>query len=1156
MNGVYYNPNITYQTPLYADGVTEFPTPSFTNAWNNGIMRNRPVSPITQNSVITTTDANTRGNRNLSTARFCTSTNTNSGAGYYRYRDTAPALVTNALGRITNTGTLYTAANWEWVPLPASEQANFAIWWSYYHTRAMAAASAISRAFASFDENVRVAWQHLNSNQLGNSMLMYKFKDDPANNNVRQRFYNWLFLVPVSGGTPTLDATVRAGEFYKRGNGSFVGAQDGNPYWDRDLNRELSCRQNFHFNVSDGFWNQTPPGATSVVPRDTLPTTQTLPDGRIYNIADAETRIYNNEGTTAATRVSLADIAWEYWATNLRPDFALNASTRNKVPPFLPDRSTNLFGTPLGSGAAALDNKEIYWNPANDPASWSHMVNFMIGFGVDGTIPKSEENLLDLRNGVIEWPATQANVLQNVDDMWHAALNSRGRFFTAADPNQLIVALQEIVASILARRAGATATSVSLPLITDGTVGFSAGFDTSDWSGFLTRDRLDVASGDIVGIDWDAGCLLTGGACATTAQTGLTPRDPNSRQILTSNGTPGSGKPFRWSALSVLQRNRMNTDPLTLRLDLTPQVINSDTFGEQRVNYLRGVRTNETTATPRFRQRSSLLGAVIRGQPVYVSSPTTGHRDQFPTGSPEQVAAEAGSSYAKYQNDFRARRPMVYVASNNGMLHAFDAATGQERFAYVPNMLIDNYRLTRSTLFEGGLVPGVDDKPLQFDAFLNGQWKTVVAGAMRLGARGVYALDVTNPLSITEGSSNTVMWEFTHTPPGGLSAATDCQPGSRFCSSLGYTYESINMTRIKYNDKWVALVSSGYFPTDSLDPASKSAAASRTSLMVIDLQTGQLIREIRTSTAPQFGQAAKTFGLSQAIVYDFGNDQVADIAVAGDLAGNLWRFDLTSDNPTEWSVDLMFKSYGNGGALTVGDQPIAFSPLALRDPLTRGPIFIFGTGKFIGAPDRVASIPQQAFYGVRDYGSCLPGNPTACANYPISVNQLQTRVLTQDGNGVRSMPSGTANDTPISAAQRGWRIPLNIASEPGERAGDKAFPFFSANIALLRSIIPKGVDPCDPGARYGLFLVDGATGTPKLDAANPNSTLSRTVGAVISSSRPPGDPVSRRGGGLGAVSLVGLPPGLAQQVKDAFAAAFAKADDVWHRGSWRELQND
>jgi hypothetical protein len=190
----------------------------------------------------------------------CTQQTTDENAGYYRLKDSV-TLTTDAFGRITtDQATLYDAANWEWVPLPISQRQNFANWFSYYRTRNRSATTAMSRAFAPFNENIRVAWQNLGLNTatagvdapiFGASTPIYKFLDEAVNSNVRTRFYDWLFQIPASGSTPNIAASIRAGDFFKRAGG----AVDTNPYWDRDLSRELSCRQNFHINMSDGFWN-------------------------------------------------------------------------------------------------------------------------------------------------------------------------------------------------------------------------------------------------------------------------------------------------------------------------------------------------------------------------------------------------------------------------------------------------------------------------------------------------------------------------------------------------------------------------------------------------------------------------------------------------------------------------------------------------------------------------------------------------------------------------------------------------------------------------------------------------------------------------------------------------------------------------------------
>ena len=188
MNGVYYNPDNTYEPPMLVDGKTAMPDASYTGAWNNGIQANRPSSPTGKT---TTTD--------LSKAGFCG----NSGGGYYKYTRAASTLPTSngqlTSGAVTN---LYAnkSGDWTWVSLnnaSATEKTNFANWFAYYRTRTMAAVSAISRAYAPFGENMRVAWQNINSISLSTSTGIYKFVDSADTGNVRTRFYNWLFAMPA-----------------------------------------------------------------------------------------------------------------------------------------------------------------------------------------------------------------------------------------------------------------------------------------------------------------------------------------------------------------------------------------------------------------------------------------------------------------------------------------------------------------------------------------------------------------------------------------------------------------------------------------------------------------------------------------------------------------------------------------------------------------------------------------------------------------------------------------------------------------------------------------------------------------------------------------------------------------------------------------------
>ncbi|MBZ0223808.1 MAG: hypothetical protein IT467_09080 [Dokdonella sp.] len=1161
MNGVYYNADAVYQPPVKADG-TPFPPAVFTAAWNNGIEVNRADSPDSS-----------EGTTNLATKAFCGAkdSNGNYGAGYAYYN--GPALVLDSLGRLTATSALYTNSNWKWHPLDDAEKQNFANWWSYYRTRKFAAMSATSLAFVDFDASIRVVWQNINKNFLApGTSKIFPFEDSPTDA-TRSKFYKWLFANTFGNSTPNQAASDRAGKFFQVATGS----SDTNPYWDRTLGRELSCRKNFNIQMTDGLWNQ---GTVAASPSDTTAVAP-LPDGRAFSTSAPESKIIWNEDPTGAAQQKMADIAFKYWATDLRPDFKGSLQTKLKVRPYLVDRTTGVTGSvPLQPGDNWLDNKEIYWNPTNDPATWPHLVQFMIGFGVSGTIPKIDANYLRLRQGLLQWPKLDGSSPytdneKKIDDMWHAALNSRGMFFAASNPDELIQALRKIIASVVAQSSASTPASVSLPILTGGNSAYQGSYDSGAWSGSLRRSQLDAA-GQPMSTVWDAGCMLSGGDCPDPVATGAAARDPSSRIIITSDGA-GHGKAFRSSSFSGLtsaQQNALNQKPGAAPCPGGSST-DCDTNGPLRIDYLRGVRANEaSTATPKFRQRTSVLGAIINAEPAYVSSPRSGYHDMFPPLSPEAVAAASDEqkSYAGYQNAQRNRRPMVYVGANDGMLHAFDAETGVEKWAYVPDVLIRNGRLAASTKSDATLVPAVDSKPRERDVFIKGSWRTILLGSLRLGGRGIYALDVTNASpSETDllGSDGAPLWEFSNGDVASTAGDPPCATGATTCPSLGYTYDSVNVARLKADNKWVAVVSTGYFPSNQDAPAVvgdiAEPAASRTSLLVIDLETGKLIRELRTTSAPQTKPVGfKTFGLSTPMVYDEGSDEVDDLVYAGDLAGNLWRFNLSDADPANWGVDLMFTTYGNGGATTAGDQPIVFNPTALRDPVTRRAILVVGSGKYLGEDDRTSLIPKQAFYGIRDYG-------TASSQYPIKVNQLVTQTLAEASDETRSItgftaPTGTLpSSTPpmrmetvggggkpaiVTIVANGWRMPLEITTEKGERAQRRAIPVPTANIAFLYGLIPKSDDPCDPGARYSIMAINAATGAA-INTGGGIGTGQGLVGGVVASPAPPSDPVVKRGG-AGAV-LIGIPAGTPMAVVDAINKIMNASIPPWHRGSWREL---
>jgi type IV pilus assembly protein PilY1 len=1143
MNGVYYNPNNIYAPAVFQDN-TSFNAGNFNSAgaltkvWNDGVTANRPVSPsgTTSFTDFTGVKTGTTDKRWKCTGDAVSPLDDNGGPYYYRFKTGINFLL--GTGK-PDPAILYNAANWEVVKVLPAEYNNWANWYSYYRTRNLMTRTSLSRVFGKLADNVRVAYQNINDGAylLPASTIITKLNNtNAAAPNYRTGFFNWIFQTGASGTTPDRAATIRAGDFFKRGTPTQFDLK--NPYFEPAAtgiaNTELSCRQNFHMLVTDGFWNESDP--TLPTPMRPQNTTVTLPDSKSYTVGTPGTAsptpkvssiYWNVAGTNYAS--SLSNIAFNYWASDLRADLADN------VAPFFSDKTTGITGsTALPLGADPRSNDEIYFNPANDPASWQHVVQFMITLGVDGSL-ESPEDLLALRNGTKQWPKPVNNAVQAIDDTWHAAVNSRGSYFSATEPQALVDHLTDILNSILLRRGSASALSVSASVLTNGALAYSTGYDTSDWSGYVNAYVLNL-DGTRGAVKWDASCILTGGPCLAygTPAPVLPARDPTTREILTSKTAAGTGAPFRWGSLSTAQQAWLNINPETLV---------ADALGQKRADFIRGDRTQEST-TPLMRKRTSVLGAVINSSSIFVGAPASGIRDTFPAGSQEALAdaLTPRRSYERFAFANRNRTRMVYAGANDGMLHGFRALDGVEMFAYVPYEVSKNLNtLTRYNNFK--YQPFVDIAPKEFDVFTpdptdtsgsatvlasTAKWRTILVGSLRMGGRGVYALDITDPATVTESNAGSkVLWEFSSSISGG--------------DNLGYTFGTPNVVRSD-SGKWVVLVPGGYFPTRNTstpdDPNSLVPAASNTysSLFVLDAQNGKLIRELKTPAG------ILSYGLSTVAVGDYTGDQISDFAVGGDLVGNLWRFNLGTKNPSnviDWTVERIFKPATNGA------QPITVMPQTFPDPISRQVMVVFGTGKYLGLEDRttvsVAPVADpQSFYGIREYG-------LGSSQYPAALSDLVKQTLTINS----STKFRSLTDNPVPVTKKGWYFNLTLA---GERNVLKAAPLVSTLRAVLVTMIPGGNDPCKPDRSGAVLVVDTqnggpADGTPPVGSGGalpPGST--QVVGTETLFPPLVGDiPVVTQVGG-GRPVLPGLTPDGVTPI--------AITDSYWRRRSWRDLFDD
>lgn len=379
-----------------------------------------------------------------------------------------------------------------------------------------------------------------------------------------------------------------------------------------------------------------------------------------------------------------------------------------------------------------------------------------------------------------------------------------------------------------------------------------------------------------------------------------------SRKIITYNGTQ---KAFRWASLSPDQKTALDE--------------NTDANGpSDLLNWVRGDRTNESL-TGGFRTRLNLLGDIVHANPVYVGRPDAG---------------STANAYATWAESLNSRAPRVYAGANDGMLHVFDATDGSEVYAYVPSMLFENLSFLASRPFAHRYF--VDGKLTASDAYINSNWRTILAGTLGAGGKGVFVLDITNPDLVSESSTDAADQKIL------LEYSGD--------DDLGYTFGKPLIVQMN-DDDWYVVLGNGY---GSVNGVAK--------LVAINLETG-----VATKITTGSGTLASPNGLSSPALIDEDRDGKVDIAYAGDIDGQLWKFDL-SGGPGSWAV-----SY-SGTPLYAGTsaQPITTTPDVAAHP-AGGYLIAFGTGRSLTADDSTDTT-AQAIVGIRDDGS----TPPSAANLP------------------------------------------------------------------------------------------------------------------------------------------------------------------------------
>lgn len=671
-----------------------------------------------------------------------------------------------------------------------------------------------------------------------------------------------------------------------------------------------------------------------------------------------------------------------------------------------------------------------------DPADWQHLVTFGVGLGVTGSVdPDAAFAAVGQASGPISWPdptADNASDASKIDDLLHAAVNSYGGFYSAQNPASFADALDSVLKTIADLTSSASAVSLNSGSLYGGTHLFQARFNTSRWDGDVWAYQIQTDGSVASDTTWQAASEMPAA---------------DDRRILTYDGS--NGVPFRWGSdaneyLTAAQKTALGSETL--------------------LDYLRGVRTEEQP-NGSYRKRASTLGDIVNSAPLYVGPPRTGYPDFWGDGEPENA-----SLYSTFVNDNATRTPMVLAAANDGMLHAFDANTGVELFAYVPSMLIAEL----PDLSDPGYTHRyyVDGTPVAMDAYFDSSWHTVVVGGLNGGGQGLYALDITDPPTDvdTETSlSGMVMWEF--------SDADD--------SDLGYTYSRPNVVRLANGD-WGVIFGNGY--NNTVADGHQSATGNAV-LYVLDLTDGSVIKKIDTGmgSADDPTGANRPNGLSTVAPVDIDGDYVVDYVYGGDLFGNLWKFDLTASNPNSWDVALkqgntpvpLFKAMADTSD-PASAQPITVRPTVGFHLTGKGYMIYFGTGKYIEVGDNsTAGQTTQTFYAVWDQDT---GNTSASSQLDRG-DLLQQQILaetTYQNFEYRLTSNGTPTwDDPDksnidSGTVMGWYLDLTLGSDnQGER--QVTDPILRSGRIIFTTLLPSD-DPCTFGGTGWLMELDANTG--------------------------------------------------------------------------------
>lgn len=1022
-NGTYYNPNIKYIPPKKVDD-SSYPNASFPYAWIDGFNTGSGSTNIQFYS-------SPYKSFSYFTYKYVGGSITTCGSQYQGYNC---VFVYNdpANGTEKYIGQSCSGFNANCTTNSAQQQ-NVANWFSYYRTRILMAKTGLTLAFSSLDSNYRFGFASINGRntaKIPSSPAPYTYwSPNNANNKIaavspfgdgssgtqKANFWDWITTITPNNGTPLRSALKAVGEYYRTDQ----------PWQTSDSNQtEYTCRPAYTILTTDGYWNTDSDTSIGVGNVDGT-------DGPAITTPSNYQRIAAQPYSDTASD-TLADVAMQYWQNDLRPALANEVPATPSDPAFWQHMTTFTMGlgyTPTGITPSALTQAQIF--------SWART----------GTPPTGVTNMT--------WPAPAADSVNNIADLMHAGVNGHGDFFSAKNPTDFLNGIKSALAQIQDRKGAGNAITLSATNTTasaNSVYRFLASYYTGQWTGSLTAETLNPTNQTYTQA-WTVNTVFPSAA---------------NRNIWSVNRTASTTNTQTPVAFVLGSANTLPAidAPLLAGLDYYIGGTKQGTTRAAMLNYLRGDNSDST-----LRQRKAVLGDVVSSTPVYIAAPdkTLFVNATFP----------GASTYAAFVASKTNRTPLVYLAANDGMLHAFrvkqgltngildpNKPAGQEIFAYLPGGVlaqsanstagISNLANPQYGVVDG--VTGAQAVPHQYyndgrittqSVYMNGVWKTILIGTTGRGpAKSIYAMDITNPDNFESATTtaNNILWERSAGDTGSCTGSITSGCSSYIGQMTGAPV--IGQVKDGVNTKWVVFIGNGY-----------NSTMNKPALLQFDLATGAL--NVRATTGATNDGLAEP-GLAQPDT----KTGISTQAFAGDLNGNVWSFDLTAS--TGAGTKIFQAKDANNAA-----QPITSLISLNYDSKAKMTWAYFGTGRYLSDSD-VSSAQVQTWYGIKvaTDSTALPA-PSVVSATTTRTNLTQRSILSEisagNGNLLRATSPATTNDM---NSKLGWY--MDLSTQNGERIINRTQ--FIGGLALVTTMIPKVSDPCNTVPSGAVMLVDPFTG--------------------------------------------------------------------------------